>query len=342
MFYKTLVLVLMLFQLPLYSQKRVPSQFELVKKNAFRLSYDIPLHFFNQTKYVSYFDDFHFFEMLYLSKEANPFKVFWGSRDSLTPSQARHPSILNSTSQFKDVVKLDFGVCSGVTFFMRKFHQLAYFDPQNKMRQRVPDYKLNRQAWLKFFKSKVIDVMSLKPAVFPYFKSFNHFSASKDLNIFLKEIILAEWVKKNVSLAGLLQYLKTRQKRMSYKDIKNLYDSLIFRLSVGYKPIVYLYQYNDKIYNKNAWIHVLNVFKVERNQDDSYSIYMWDVNTKFKNSTRKVIVHPDGSFTGSYQNLAGIYLYPLDELEIADTIKNKLSWCNQNKIHQTFCLKGKI
>ncbi len=368
---KILLSISMLISLSLFSQnKDIPSQQELAKDNIWRFFPDIPKHFLRNLAYSTRARDYDFLLNEYFENNGrNPFKVFQGDNIHMTPNEESHPSFANDDFYFDDVSKTEFGVCSGLTYLMRKFHQLSFYDPENILDLSIPLEGKNPKAWFSFYKEKIDRVYKLKPAIFPGFKNFNELSAHPKLGRYLKELTLAQWIEKNMTIAGLIQLDRTFQKKMPFNEVEDLYHDLAFRLSLGYKPIIHASAFNKKkifpedkwsiIYDKNKreefkknfkdvkenlWIHVLNVYKVEKIDDiGSFAIYTWDINSVSMDEVpKKIIIQANGKIKGDFSNVGAVYLYPHDDYEVSQIVINKLEWCTKSDTHKKLCLSRKI
>ncbi len=223
-----------------------------------------------------------------------------------------------------------------MTYIMRKFHLLAYFDFRNQFDQKVPS-KVDSKEWIKYYKKLINQVYKLKPVIIPHFRGLHDLTNHPVLGRYIKKLVLAQWIQKNVSLKGFIQLKSTTAPKMSKSAVKTLYKQLKTRLSYNYNPIVYLSKRSQKIFDEDSWIHVLNVFDISLNKDH-FSISLWDTNsTNMKYVSKTVKIYSNGKISGDFSDLIGIHLYPEDDREIAQIVFNKSEWCTKSKKINRLC-----
>ncbi len=350
--------------------QEVPTQADIAKENIHRFFPDIPKHYFKNFFYSIRARDYDFLLQNHFDPNVySPFNVFKGDSKYLTPTKDAHPSFANQDYYFEDIAKTGFGVCSGLTYLMRKFHHLSFYDPFNKLNESIPLEGKDPEGWFQFYKEKIDNVIALKPAIFPGFKNFNELSAHPVLGEYLKELTLGEWVVKNLTVAGLTQLTSIQNKKIFSLDVDELYHDLKFRLSLGYKPIIYASKHRDTKFVKEEgwsalfdkeklkdfkgkikklkdviWIHVLNVYDIRKIDSlGSFEIMTWDINTvHMEDVPRKIIIKANGKIEGDFKGVGYVDLYPHDDFEIGQIVMNKLEWCSLNKIHKSLCKQRKL
>ncbi len=320
----------------LYSQS-IPTQTEYLTKNLWRLFVDIPTYQIRELNDLAGITRFDFYYQSHLkNKSKSPFHLFKGNKHNLEVSDESSFAFNNTVHEFSDIVRLDFGVCSGMAFLLRKFHRLSYFDPDNLINQNVPTRE-NHEEWVKFYYKKFKNIQKNKVEIFPYFKNLNELSSDPVFKDLLKRITLDEWVIRNVNVSGIKQVLETRKDKLSKKEINKLYKDINQRLNLNYKPIIYLAAKSPTILTKNHSLHVVNVTGIKRD-NDNIIIYSWDNNHQYlPKSFKKLIIDNNGEISGDYKEIHRVGLIPHDDFEVAQILRSKISWCNKTRVNTMFC-----
>ncbi len=331
--------IFLLFTSLAFSQA-VPNQQDYFLKNLWRLASDVQVYPYREFADHSGLTTFQKYLRIHHNDfTSSPFGFFYVHRERLKPNKEDHFSFANTNSDFSEIVRLDYGVCAGMSVLLRKFHRLAFFDPNNITQANVPSRYKELKSWKKFYYKQIKRIQNLKPAIFPHFKSLNELSSDPILKKILKETSLQEWAIKNATIGGALQVLETIKEKMKPTEIRKLYTNLQLRLDLDYKPIVFTVEKSKKIFTTKHRIHVLNVTKIIQNpENQDIEIHFWDINySNINSAAKKAIIHPDGTISGDYSNLSRIQLYPYDDFEISRMLKNQMKWCKSNPIRHSVC-----
>lgn len=336
---------------------KIPTPIELMLKGFPYFFKDVTIYVEDKVLTSMGMDDYNFFVKMHEKDPAgSPFRVFLGNQFKRIPTQANYFPFVNNKSDFEDLITESFGLCSGITYLLRKFNTLAYFDPENKFKEIIPE-RAYKDAWYQFYRKKIDSVMNLQPTIIPGFKDLNDFSHSK-LNSYLRKTVIQQWLINNTSISGLIQ-LTGVKKTISIEQTTKLHAQLIKRLSFNYNPIIYLAKPktnavnplvsppNDNVIDRDKWIHVLQVMRVSNlRPDGSYEIAVLDINNSDAISAEVIVSVrvEDGVakaiWTADYTELSAIALVPSDDREIAQMVKNQLDWCTTDQAHVDLCLKG--
>ncbi|MCB9092215.1 MAG: hypothetical protein H6621_00670 [Halobacteriovoraceae bacterium] len=378
---KNLFLIfILLFSTSIWSQEAVseksddeieiPTQTDLMLKGLPAAIFNIPNYFMTEFFMDHGLDQYGVYSRVHKKDpQSSPFRVFLGGQSKRVPNDDDHFPFVNSAFDFMDIVQLEYGVCSAVTFGLRRFHMLANFDPENSFKEDVPEYEFEFEKWISFYKKKIDSIFQLRPVNIPYFRNVNEFASHRDLQDYIKKHIVSLWIKKNVSLQGLIQYQGVKEKPDIHKAYR-LYLDVLHRLRRGYNPIVYMAQPSGgskkaKGKNKNPqpvdfnfqggdddttskgdyWIHVVQVYKLSKPRPDgSFSFWVWDINEDYAEFAKKEVkMKPDGTFVwpdtfeGVDKDLSAVHLYPQDDVEVATIVANKLAWCGANDQRAQVC-----
>ncbi len=352
---KTLIFLFLIFSLNSFTQENKPSQKDIAKRGIGYFFIDFPnsvmnnfLKFYGLDPYSNYV------RMHKRNPNKSPWSVFYGIQHRRVPTRDHSFTFVNQDYDFADVAEIEFGVCSSMTFGLRRFNMLAHFDDFNKAGQKVPDQTEDFEAWLKFYFDKIDDVFRLRPTVFPYFQNLNQLASIPQFKYYMKLHVLNLWVMKNVSIRGLIQLVSVKEEPNRFKN-KLLHKQLTDRLNRAYNPIVFLSQPRSKIYGpvkgdsdetEDHWIHVVQVYKVDpMKADGSYNFYIWDINEELIEYTQKKIEvkangevrFPDFDSPEGYFNLSAAKLFPEDDKEIGIILRNKAWWCHHNPKFKDYC-----
>ncbi len=352
---KKLILTLIFSSSLLFAQKEIPKQSDLAKRGIAHFFFDFPgsllndfLRFYGVDPYTNYV------RMHKRNPKRSPWSVFYGTHHKRFPNLDHSFTFVNQDYDFADIAETDFGVCSSMTFGLRRFNMLAHFDVMNEAKQKVPNRETSREAWLKYLAKKIDRIFRLQPTVFPGLSNLNELSSIPELKFYLKKHILNLWVKKNVSIRGLIQLFSVKEKTTVRKN-RLLYRQLKARLGRGYNPIIFMSEPRAKILGKvdgdtdeslDHWIHVVQVYKLGPLRfDGSFEFYVWDINEELIEYIQKKVevkstgeVHwPDIDVEEGFFKLSAAKLFPQDDREIGIILRNKAWWCHYNPKYKKYC-----
>lgn len=164
----------------------------------------------------------------------------------------------NEDPDYADVAPRVMGYCWAHATLDRQFTMLAFFDPENKQAQEVPNRETDPSAWISFYIDKTKDILSGNATVIPYFADLRSFSAEPEIQLMLKKIVPDLWAELAASGPGAAQFVKTAFKGvMRWKDQKAIISNLRDRLELGQLPKI--------VFSKKgslSYIHVVNVFDI--------------------------------------------------------------------------------
>lgn len=169
-------------------------------------------------------------------------------------------SFTNDKGVFVDSYSRTIGYCWGHTTVTRNFNYLAYYDPNNDLKQKVPS-RNNHTAWLNFYKQKIRKIMTYQAQVIPYFSNLFELSSDPDLKVFFKQKVIESWYKQTLSFKNLGHGLSILKRKMSLSAVGAMLDKVERYLAVGIAPKLIVYS------QKPGYIHVVSTFKIQREGD---------------------------------------------------------------------------
>ena len=231
---KTLILsALVVLSLPL-SAAAVPKQSEVLKNGVGRYFRTLPNTMGTHTAHSLKMGDYHLLanqHELFIGRKntTTPFDVFYANAKNRFPNTNNNFPFLNSGEDFKSVMLVEYGVCAGLSISLRRFNLLAYFDPSNKFRERVPT-KGSAQ-WISFYKNKIDQVLTYKkPAIFPGFSNLLEISSRPEFREYFQQHVIKEWADSAAALwRGVAQQLYSVTGTFTLKDSEELHRELSYK-----------------------------------------------------------------------------------------------------------------
>lgn len=307
---------------------KVPTQDDIIKNGAIRYFKRLPIEGWSRLLHLAGMGTFDLMLHQHRTKpQASPFRIFNSTVNRRTPSIDWSLDMQNNDSEYKNVVISDYGLCAGLTMTTRKLQLLAHFDPNNLEKQNVPA-ESNSAAWFQFMKKKIDDMMTYnRMSIIPNFTNIRELTAHPLLERYFKEHIVRQWELVNINfLQGLFQgFGGTARKMTKETTFKNI-ESLKLQLSLGINPIIFMSALSQKLFSKDAWIHVVQVVKIIRHSS-AYTIQIWDPNLENPRYSESLVVNDNGQISFGDKDLAGIYPLTWDTFEIADMIEKNLDFC---------------
>jgi len=336
-----LILVMTLINTIVFAQS-VPKQKDIVKNNipAFfaKLPSTVASMFLSSTK----FDDFALIANEHAkykngNKLNSPFsKVFGANASKRLPLTQNSLPFYNSSSDMAEVVQSDYGFCAGFSVVMRQLNMLAFFDPNNQF-DALPDGAVKgNEIWVKFFKHQLDLIMTGQPALIPMYANLNAFASEEVFGKYIKQLIVKAWAELNVSFKG-LHMLSSVKRKSTPEKLKKLIAEIELAHSMNYNPIVYASAPNKTVFNPEQWIHVLQVFKVNKLAGGKkVELFVWDPNVPAANQLNFPNVLGLDLETGaityqSFRDLAEIGVLPYETAVIGKIVSKTLK--------SEFCLK---
>ena len=339
---KTLILcTLVVLSLPLSAV--VPKQSEVLKNGVGRYFRTLPNTLSTHTAHSLKMGDYHLLvnehELYRARKISNtPFDVFYANAKKRMPGQSNSFPFLNSGEDFKTVMQVEYGVCAGMSITLRRFNMLAYFDPSNTSRERVP--AKGSLQWADFYKKKIDQVLAQKkPAIFPGFSNLMELSSNPSFKEYFQQHVIKEWADSASALwRGVAQQLYSVTGTFTLKDAETLHKELTYKVKkLGYSPIIWLAKPNSNPFSSKQWIHVMQVLDVtSRGSQGEYRIKVWNVNYPAHQAAQEVFVSSTGVPTFEGDKLAEVEVLHFDDFEIGEIVKNKLNFCAD---HRGLCTK---
>lgn len=309
-------------------QSTIPSQDQVIKHGALRYFYTLPVNGWEGLKHLMGMGSFDLMMHQHLtSKNRSPFRMFNSTRHRRIPQLQWSLKIKNSEEDFKNVMKLQYGVCAGLTVVTRKLQMLAHFDPQNRMKQKVPSPN-NTNEWFQFMKQKIDDVITHnKMTIFPQFSNTLQLTSHPTLLNYFKGHIIRQWELTNINfLQGIFQGYLGSLSPMSYSVTLQNLEKIKATLKLGINPLVFLPALDTKLFSTKKWIHVVQVVKIKRNLN-AHTLTIWDPNVEDPSKSTTVNIFDHGQTYFGDTLLSGIYPLIWDNLEIADMIEKNLNFC---------------
>lgn len=281
--------------------------------------------------HITGMSDYALFEKIHRdAPEGSVFRIFEKNAYKKKPAQAWSFPFYNRPEFFTDILKHEFGFCSGITSSLRKFNMLATF--QAEAVGFVPNRETHPKEWLEYYTSRIEKVMNNEMTTFEGYQDLYTFSSDPEIQKYIREKIVDQWQKNNVNLiqGAVDGFLSVRQ-NMDAKDLKELHQELSTKLGYGYNPIVYLSQKSKKFLSTKQWIHVVMVTDISaREADGSYQVKIWDINRDAKSATRTIKISAQGEMVMGEKTLNMIKVLRWDDLEIERMIKKNVDHCLQN------------
>lgn len=325
--FKTSALIMLLSSTCVNAQM-YPTQAQIVKEGTLKYFYSLPKNGWEALLHLMKMGSFDL--MLNQHKtvpEKSPFRMFNSTFHRRKPNLAWSLSIKNDEKYFRGIMKLQYGVCAGLTIVTRKLQMLAFFDPQNKFKQIVPNLKGSNE-WFNFMKHKIDDVIANnKMTIIPYFHNTLELSNEPRIKRYLKEHIIRQWELANINVLqgvyqGYLGSIRMMDHRTALENIKQLKETL----KLGINPIMIMPAPDSKLFSTDKWIHVVQVVDIIKNVN-AYTLKIWDPNVDDPNKSADVNIFDNGQMFFEDRALAGIYPIRWDNLEIADMVEKNLQFC---------------
>lgn len=216
------------------------------------------------------------------------------SKDLRYPNIESNFSFVNDKKEFESLFKADMGLCRGISSLRRKFRLLAFFDPENKSAQVIPDREKEPNEFQRFYKNLVRDIRMRKPTVIPGFSNLHEMSSHPDLIDMMKWQVLKEWKTKNFARGtGTSRLLLGTLRHSTYEELKVLRNRVEAFQKLNHNTMVWLAQ------KLSGWIHALEAIEVTPvAEDGSFTFTFW--NDKFKDPEKAIStlrVNAEGEMT---------------------------------------------
>ena len=265
--------------------------------------------------------DFDFFQSMHRENpERSVFRLFKKNSVRNRPQPEWSFSFYNNDRSFGDILKMEFGLCSGMTSTLRRLNMLANFEATPG--ESVPDKKSQKKQWIKYYTSKIDRIVNYRMTTIDGFNNLYEFTSDPDIQKYIRLEVLEKWKENNVNIiqGGIDGFMSVRQE-MDTKDLIELNTELSQRLQYGYNPIVYLSKPGE-LFSKQQWIHVVMVVGVTAPKTDgSYTIEIWDSNYPGNKALRTIQVTATQEIIMDDANLNVIKMLRWDDLEIERMIK---------------------
>jgi hypothetical protein len=307
------------------------TQTQLVKKGLLQYVPRLLNNFRENLSHITGFSDYALFEKIHKDDpQGSVFRMFEKNAFRNKPAQAWSFPFYNRPEFFTDILKHEFGFCSGITSSLRKFNMLATF--QKDVMDSIPDRRTQPKEWLEYYTSQIENIMNNKMTTIQGFEDLYTFSSDPEIQKYIREKIVDQWQKNNVNLIqGTLDGFLSVRQSMNKSDLANLHHELSQKMDYGYNPIVYLSQKSKKFFSTKQWIHVVMVTEVSKIEvDGSYQVKVWDINREAKSATRTIKISPEGEMVMGEKTLNMIKILRWDDLEIERIIKKNVDHCLTN------------
>ncbi len=226
------------------------------------------------------------------------------------------------------VMRLDYGLCSGLTMVTRKLQMLAHFDPTNKEKQKVPE-KTDAVAWFNFMKVKIDDMITHnKMVIIPNMSNIEELSSDPLLANYFKEHIIRQWELVNINfLQGAFQGYAGTVLKMKKDTVRKNIEILKSYLELGINPLIFIPAPSQKLFSTDQWIHTLQVTKIIKNSN-AITLEVLDPNVEDPQFSDLLNIFDNGSIMFGDKEIAGIYPLKWDTYEVADMIEKNLDFCH--------------
>lgn len=288
-------------------------------------------NFRENLSHVTGMSDYSLFEKIHQDDpKGSVFRIFEKNAYKNKPAQAWSFPFYNRPEFFTDILKHEFGFCSGITSSLRKFNMLATFE--KKVVDVVPDRTTQPKEWLEYYTTRIEKIMNNEMTTIQGFEDLYSFSSDPEIQKYIREKIVDQWQKNNVNLIqGTMDGFLSVRQSMDKKDLSDLHQELSQKMNYGYNPIVYLSQKSKKFFSTKQWIHVVMVTEVSPvNADGSYQVKIWDINREAKSATRTIKISAEGEMVMGEKTLNMIKILRWDDLEIERMIKTNVDHCLKN------------
>lgn len=303
----------------------VKTQTELIEEGLREYFPNLIDNFKENLAHLTGMSDFDLFQIIHRSNpEGSPFRLFKKNSVKNKPQQEWSFPFYNSGKSFRDILNLEFGLCSGMTSTLRKFNMLATFDATASLA--APDKTTQPELWLKYYTDKIDQIIDYRMTTIDGFENLYSFASDPEIQKYIRLNVLQKWKENNVNiLQGSVDGFLSVNQTMTVKDLIELRRELSQRLEYGYNPIVYLSQPATKFFSKEQWIHVVMVTGVSNlSKDGSFMIEIWDSNHKAEAAQRLIQISAFGEIKLEDINLNMIKMLRWDDLEIERMIKANL------------------
>ncbi len=331
---KTLIFALLSVTFVTQVSAQVPTQTEALRNGVFRYFRNLPRQGASYLMHSLNMGQYDFFRQLHRDYENSrrhntPFDVFAANTSKRLPTTENAYPFLNNGADFADVIQLEFGVCAGMSLTIRRFNMLAYFD--STMEYEEAPSKDSPQ-WFRFYKEKIDQILSQKkPAIIPGYNNLLELSSEPEIQTYIKQHVVREWADSASALwRGVAQQLYSVTGNFSQREANKLHEELSYKtLQLGYSPIVWLAKPNSNPFDREQWIHVMQVVEVSpKAADGGYTVKVWDVNKPAPMATEMEIeINGAGEARFGGDLLAEVEVLHFDDFEVAEMISNKLDWC---------------
>lgn len=225
---------------------------------------------------------------------------------------------LNDEESFQELLKVEFGLCAGVTWVLRNFNLLSFYRPDQEM---LTD-KANKQI--------IDDILSGKPRIIPGYKNLRHFLTNDSNLLYMKKHVIISWQQINSKILQSALIMSTVKRSQSIKETRKVINALSERLDMYHSPVIFMSKPNEKLFSKEQWIHVVQVHKIEKLSGyENYNIHIWDVNYHYPLSDQIIEIR-NGEASYEYEKLAKFGELHFDKHFVGKAVKNLKKFCKKN------------
>jgi len=187
--------------------------------------------------------------------------------ESHSPHSENGPSFVNADFDFKNISDRKQGFCWGIATIIRNFSILAFFEPQDP---KNPD--------INFYKNIIDQIAAGKPMKIPGYSNFREFSLVPELELYLKLTSMNIWRVDAIRFQSLFQYIESG-KKMTKNKVDEILTQLEEKLARHEMPKLLMTssQLKKSILKVSEYNHVVLPYRIERNNDGSAKIWIWDV-----------------------------------------------------------------
>ena len=269
------------------------------------------------------------------------FRTLAQQRGRFTPLPENGPTLANADHEFAGLSDRRFGFCWGTSTLIRNFNTVAFFDAT-----------LPRSSSIKFYEEKIADVLEGKATVIPGFKNFRELSSVPELEYYLKLSSMAMW-RSLAAQPSSLPILFKAGKTMTSDEMDHLIQDLDIRFVRGEFPkLIFSSLFpTNTLAGLNTDIHVVLAYRLERLENHSVRIHIWDSNfyaESLQKSPAWIEItadhqmiyppwHQDGvAATQNNDRLARVSITPENDLETAMILQELKQFCSSSA-HQHHC-----
>ncbi len=251
---------------------------------------------------------------------------------------------VNANEEYENISDREFGYCWGYATLQRYLHTLAFFDPHSK--EMIPDSKINRGQWLKFYSKKLNAIANGRATIIPGYANLRQLSMVPEFEFHLKLLAMNLWKTRAAQVSSIPIFYRSTQ-MMDFDEVETLLQDLEARLARNEMPkILFTSWVSKKILGGSADIHAVLVYGVKRLPNHRARIQLWDINFYAESLIKKPVtleIGPDHliQFEPWYEAnkpyskfttvISRVQIAPENDVETAGMIESLAHFCRKKE-----------